>query len=100
MARHGFLGTGQYAAKWLGEHGPRWEDFRRSIVNMVEMSMFGFQQAGSDMCGHNGANEMDYDLCENWIKASGMSPFMKLLIEQANEEVCQILSLKFLFCFF
>lgn len=44
MARHGFLGTGRYAAKWLGEYDSRWEDFRKSIINMVELSMFGFQQ--------------------------------------------------------
>lgn len=86
MSRHGFLGTGQYAAKWLGEYDPRWEDFRRSIVNMVDMSMFGFQQAGSDMCGYRG--DFEIDLCENWIKASALSPFMKMIVETgANDDV-------------
>lgn len=85
MSRHAFLGTGQYAAKWLGEYASRWEDLRRSIINMIDLSMFGFQQAGSDMCG-TGGGELDMELCENWIKASGMSPFMKLLIEWEGME--------------
>ncbi len=44
VARHSFIGTGQYSAKWLGEHDAQWDDFRRSIVASVEMSMFGFSQ--------------------------------------------------------
>ena len=42
MSRHAFIGSGQYGAKWLGEYNPEWDDFRRSMVATVEMSMFGF----------------------------------------------------------
>jgi alpha-glucosidase len=84
MSRHAFLGTGQYSAKWLGEYDARWEDFRKSVIAMVEMSMFGFAQAGSDLCGFSG--EFENDLCENWIKASGMSPFMKMTVDTGLDD--------------
>jgi lysosomal alpha-glucosidase len=42
MSRHGFIGTGQYASKWLGEYKSDWNNFRRFIVANLEMSMFGF----------------------------------------------------------
>ena len=36
------------------------------------------------MCGYSG--EYEYELCENWIKASGMSPFMKLIVESGQDD--------------
>lgn len=42
MSRHAFIGTGQYSIKWLGDYGTQWNDFRKSIISTVEMSMFGF----------------------------------------------------------
>ena len=42
MSRHAFIGSGQYGTKWLGEYKAEWDDFRRSVIGTVEMSMFGF----------------------------------------------------------
>ena len=42
MSRHAFIGSGQHSIKWLGEYSAQWDDFRKSIIATVEMSMFGF----------------------------------------------------------
>lgn len=42
MSRHGFIGTGQFGSKWLGEYKADWNNLRRLIVSNLEMSMFGF----------------------------------------------------------
>lgn len=42
MSRHGFIGTGQFGSKWLGEYKADWNNMRRFIVSNLEMSMFGF----------------------------------------------------------
>jgi alpha-glucosidase (family GH31 glycosyl hydrolase) len=84
ISRHAFLGSGQYGAKWIGEFDPQWDDFRRSIISTVEMSMFGFSLAGGDVCGSKGVFE--YELCENWIKAAAMSPLMKLTVDDGDED--------------
>ena len=46
MSRHAFLGTGQYSAKWLGEHDFQYDDLRKSLIGTIEMSMFGFSMVG------------------------------------------------------
>ena len=47
--------------------------------------MFGFSQAGGDICGSHGS-DLDFDLCENWIKASALSPMMKLVVESGDAD--------------
>ncbi|CAF0863003.1 unnamed protein product [Brachionus calyciflorus] len=84
MSRHAFIGTGQHSIKWLGEFNSQWDDFRKSIISTVEMSMFGFSMAGADLCGNHG--EFDSDLCSEWIKASSMSPLMRISFESGLEE--------------
>ena len=44
------------------------------------------------MCGQNG--NIDSDLCENWIKASSMSPLMKMTVDSGEPDD---VSLKILF---
>jgi hypothetical protein len=44
------------------------------------------------LCGHNG--NIDSDLCENWIKASSMSPLMKMTVDSGEPDD---VSLKILF---
>ena len=36
------------------------------------------------MCGSNG--QIEYDLCENWIKASSLSPMMKLIVDSGDDD--------------
>lgn len=91
MSRHAFLGTGQYSAKWLGEYDHQWDDFRRSIVATVEMNMFGFVMTGADLCGYDENANFDMELCENWIRASAMSPLMKMSVESGNEDDVNII---------
>ena len=84
MTRHAFLGSGQYSAKWLGDYDAQWEDFRRSIIASIETTMFGFSLTGGDICGSSG--DIDFDLCENWIKASALTPMMKLALDTGDAD--------------
>ena len=85
MSRHGFIGTGQYSSKWLGEYDAEWDDLKRSMIASVEMSMFGYSMAGADVCGFDD-DEFDADLCENWIKAGAMLPMMKLSVNSDSPD--------------
>lgn len=85
MSRHGFIGSGQYGAKWLGQYDAEWDDLQRSMVATIEMSMFGYSMAGGDVCGFDD-NEFDSDLCESWIKAGAMLPMMKLSVNSDSPD--------------
>lgn len=47
------------------------------------MGIFGFPMSGSDICGNYSTN-LDMDLCETWIKIAGLTPFMRLSVNNLS----------------
>ena len=45
------VGTGKYAAKWLGDNNAEFDDMKMSIPGLLTASMFGFSMIGADICG-------------------------------------------------
>ena len=42
MSRNAFIGSGKMSAKYLGEYKSDWNNFKRFVVSLIEMPMFGF----------------------------------------------------------
>jgi hypothetical protein len=42
MSRNSFIGSGKMSAKYLGEYKSDWNNFKRFVVSLIEMPMFGF----------------------------------------------------------
>jgi hypothetical protein len=42
MSKNVFIGSGEHTAKYLGEYKADWYNLKRSIVAMLDMTLFGF----------------------------------------------------------
>lgn len=94
LTRNAFIGSGKYSAKYLGEYNSDWYNFKRFVIALIEMPMFGFNMVGGDVCGLNG--EYEYDLCSNWIKLGGLSPIMRLHFRNFTDVMILAIYLKIL----
>ena len=51
LPRSTFVGSGQWAAHWLGDNAARWYLLKESLIGIVEFNWFGIPLVGADICG-------------------------------------------------
>ncbi|PKK16894.1 maltase-glucoamylase, intestinal, partial [Columba livia] len=75
VTRSTFPSSGKWSGHWLGDNTAAWNQLDKSIIGMLEFSLFGISYTGADICGFFGDSE--YELCARWMELGAFYPYSR-----------------------
>ncbi|XP_016017508.2 sucrase-isomaltase, intestinal isoform X1 [Rousettus aegyptiacus] len=75
ISRSTFPTSGRWVGHWLGDNYARWDNLDKSIIGMMEFSLFGISYTGADICGF--FNDSEYQLCARWMQLGSFYPYSR-----------------------
>uniref|UniRef100_F6PTT1 P-type domain-containing protein n=1 Tax=Ornithorhynchus anatinus TaxID=9258 RepID=F6PTT1_ORNAN len=75
ISRSTFPSAGRWGGHWLGKNTAAWDQLGKSIIGMMEFSLFGIPYTGADICGF--FKEADYEMCARWMQLGAFYPFSR-----------------------
>ncbi|XP_011827421.1 PREDICTED: maltase-glucoamylase, intestinal-like [Mandrillus leucophaeus] len=75
ISRSTFPSSGRWAGHWLGDNTAAWDQLKKSIIGMMEFSLFGISYTGADICGF--FQDAEYEMCVRWMQLGAFYPFSR-----------------------
>ncbi|XP_075403992.1 sucrase-isomaltase, intestinal [Tenrec ecaudatus] len=75
ISRSTYPTAGRWAGHWLGDNYAQWDNMEKSIIGMMEFSLFGISYTGADICGF--FNNSEYELCARWTQLGSFYPYSR-----------------------
>uniref|UniRef100_A0A7N6ALI3 alpha-glucosidase n=1 Tax=Anabas testudineus TaxID=64144 RepID=A0A7N6ALI3_ANATE len=75
VTRSTYPSSGKWAGHWLGDNTASWDQLYKSIIGMMEFSLFGIPYTGADICGF--FNPAEYEMCLRWMQLGAFYPYSR-----------------------
>ncbi|XP_053566084.1 maltase-glucoamylase [Bombina bombina] len=75
ISRSTYPTSGQWVGHWLGDNTAAWDQIDKSIIGMMDFSLFGISYTGADICGF--FEDTTYELCARWMELGAFYPFSR-----------------------
>ncbi|XP_066182529.1 sucrase-isomaltase, intestinal [Sylvia atricapilla] len=75
ITRSTYPSSGKWAGHWLGDNTAAWDQLHKSIIGMMEFSLFGISYTGADICGF--FKDSEYELCVRWMQLGAFYPYSR-----------------------
>uniref|UniRef100_A0A8C2NL27 P-type domain-containing protein n=1 Tax=Capra hircus TaxID=9925 RepID=A0A8C2NL27_CAPHI len=75
ISRSTYPSAGRWSGHWFGDNYATWDNLEKSIIGMMEFSLFGMSYTGADICGF--FNNSEYQLCARWMQLGAFYPYAR-----------------------
>ncbi|XP_047912381.2 maltase-glucoamylase-like [Anser cygnoides] len=75
VTRSTYPSSGKWSGHWLGDNTAAWNQLEKSIIGMMEFSLFGISYTGADICGF--FSDSEYELCLRWMQLGAFYPYSR-----------------------
>ncbi|XP_067392749.1 sucrase-isomaltase, intestinal [Emydura macquarii macquarii] len=75
ITRSTYPSSGKWSGHWLGDNTAAWDQLYKSVIGMLEFSLFGISYTGADICGF--FKDAEYVMCVRWMQLGAFYPFAR-----------------------
>ncbi|XP_048837847.1 sucrase-isomaltase, intestinal isoform X2 [Brienomyrus brachyistius] len=75
ISRSTYPSSGKWVGHWLGDNTASWDQLYKSVIGMMEFSLFGISYTGADICGF--FKEAEYEMCLRWMELGAFYPYSR-----------------------